>query len=444
MKRLARGILIASIVACGSRGTSSAKPPPRCFTLPAKASHATALRGARIFDGERVITEKDVLIVDGVIASTDAPACIEARGAMLEEIDLNGRTIMPGLIDAHVHAGDSDEALTQALVFGVTTVIDMFGPPQRLRLVHAQELGGEPGAGADLFGAGVLATPPDGHGTEYGIDIPTISRPDDARAFVDARFVEGSDFLKIVLERDSKATLDRETATALVKAAHARDHVVRAHVGTVADIEDAIAAGVDGIEHTPLDAPLGDELVAAAKHVTWTPTLSMAEMHCGIATGAPLLADMRITPLLSEAAKKRLVRVYRWAKEKPAAGSEEACLARATAAVQMLGRKTPILAGTDSPNGGTAFGASLHRELELLVRAGMTPRAALIAATSAPADAFKLNDRGRIAPGLRADLVIVEGDPTTDILATRAIRGIYQRGVRVDRWALSSMLRRDP
>ena len=93
----------------------------------------------------------------------------------------------------------------------------------------------------------------------------------------------------------------------------------------------------------------------------------------------------------------------------------------------------PILAGTDAPNPGTAHGASVHRELRLLVDAGLTPAAALAAATSAPARAFKLSDRGRIAPGLRADLVLVNGDPTRDIGATRDIVTIWKRGVRVER-----------
>lgn len=93
----------------------------------------------------------------------------------------------------------------------------------------------------------------------------------------------------------------------------------------------------------------------------------------------------------------------------------------------------PILAGTDAPNPGTAHGATLHRELELLVRAGLSPLAALQAATSLPAAAFALRDRGRIAPGLRADLVLVDGDPTHDVLATRAIVAIWKLGQRVNR-----------
>ncbi|NIR46805.1 MAG: amidohydrolase family protein [Gemmatimonadetes bacterium] len=97
-----------------------------------------------------------------------------------------------------------------------------------------------------------------------------------------------------------------------------------------------------------------------------------------------------------------------------------------------------VLAGTDVSNAGTAHGLSTHRELELLVRAGLTPTEALAAATSRPADQFGLDDRGRIAPGLRADLMLVRGDPTIDILATRDIVAVIRGGTRVDRQALAA------
>ena len=95
----------------------------------------------------------------------------------------------------------------------------------------------------------------------------------------------------------------------------------------------------------------------------------------------------------------------------------------------------PILAGTDVGNSGTAPGASLHGELVYLVEAGLTPTQALVAATSATATAFKLADRGRIVAGLRADLVLVNGNPTEDIRATRDIVAIWKSGVSVDRHA---------
>jgi hypothetical protein len=92
-----------------------------------------------------------------------------------------------------------------------------------------------------------------------------------------------------------------------------------------------------------------------------------------------------------------------------------------------------ILAGTDAPNPGTAYGVSMHRELELLVASGLNPAAALAAATSVPAARFGLEDRGRIERGLRADLVLVAGDPSQDILATRAIVAVWKNGYRLER-----------
>jgi hypothetical protein len=93
----------------------------------------------------------------------------------------------------------------------------------------------------------------------------------------------------------------------------------------------------------------------------------------------------------------------------------------------------PILAGTDAGNPGTAHGVSLHGELALLVRAGLTPAPALTAATAAPAQRFGLRDRGRIAVGQRADLLLVDGDPTRDITATRAIDTVWKNGYAIDR-----------
>ena len=88
----------------------------------------------------------------------------------------------------------------------------------------------------------------------------------------------------------------------------------------------------------------------------------------------------------------------------------------------------PILAGSDSPNAGTTIGASLHLEMQLLVEAGMSPIDALRAATSAPAKAFGLQDRGRIAEGLTADLLLVDGKPDQNITDTRRISMIWKAG----------------
>ncbi|HEY5959908.1 MAG TPA: amidohydrolase family protein, partial [Polyangiaceae bacterium] len=97
-------------------------------------------------------------------------------------------------------------------------------------------------------------------------------------------------------------------------------------------------------------------------------------------------------------------------------------------------RSVPILVGTDAAGEqGVDHGASVHGELRLLTEAGLTPIAALRGATSLPTQRFGLLDRGRIAPRLLADLLLVRGDPTTNIRATRAIIGVWRKGKRIDR-----------
>ena len=109
------------------------------------------------------------------------------------------------------------------------------------------------------------------------------------------------------------------------------------------------------------------------------------------------------------------------------------CDAAPQAVRQLAAARVPLLAGTDVPAPGTTYGASLHKELEHLVDAGLAPAAALAAATSATAKAFRMTDRGRISAGMRADLLLVDGDPSKQIRATRNIVAIWKRGVRVQR-----------
>ena len=103
----------------------------------------------------------------------------------------------------------------------------------------------------------------------------------------------------------------------------------------------------------------------------------------------------------------------------------------ASAVPALLAAGVDVLVGTDAGAPGTAHGASVHRELELLVRAGMSPWQALTAATSAPARRFGLADHGRIAPGMRADLLVVRGDPGAAITSSRDIVAVYRAGHQV-------------
>lgn len=420
-----------------------AATPPRAE--PRRPEPTLLIRNVRVFDGDRVLPRAAVLVKDGRVAAV-ADGLAAPPGADI--VDGAGSTLLPGLIDAHAHVRGL--GLHDEIVFGVTIALDMstdveWAAAQRAEQRDAEQTGRALDR-ADLFSAGTLATAPGGHGTEYAA-IPTVGSPGEAAAFVRARIAEGSDFIKIVYDDGGVfgsrriPTIDRATLKALVDAARAAGKLSVVHIGSVAGARDAIEAGADGLAHLSPEAVLDPEVVALARRrgTFVVPTLTLNESVCGVRTGISLLQDDRLAPYLREYADRTLRDCFHLRPPQPLDFSHVlASVARLREA------HVPILAGTDAPNPGTAHGVSLHRELELLVRAGLFPLEALRAATSAPADAFGLHDRGRIAAGLRADLVLVDGDPTRDILATRAIRTVWKLGQPVDREAFRRAYVRRP
>lgn len=415
--------------------------------LPLRAAHghtpprppqprAILFRDARVFDGARVIERTSVLVRDGRIAGIGASI---APPADAEVVDAAGKTLLPGLIDAHTHA--FGEALREALVFGVTTELDMFTDAQLARALRAEQAAGNVPGRADLLSAGTLVTAPGGHGTEYGLRIPTLAVPESAQAFIDARIAEGSDYIKLVYD-DGRAygmdipTLDARTLRAAIEAAHRRGKLAVVHIGRLEDARTALEAGVDGLVHLFVDRAPDDGFaeLAARRGAFVIPTLSVLGALARTNAGAALAEDARLAPYLTPMAAGGLRQSF---PLRPNAPKLEYAHARETVR-RLRAAGVPILAGTDAPNPGTAHGASMHGELELLVDAGLSPTEALAAATSVPAKAFRLEDRGRIATGLRADLVLVNGDPTRDITATRSIAGVWKGGVRVDRDAFAN------
>jgi hypothetical protein len=144
---------------------------------------------------------------------------------------------------------------------------------------------------------------------------------------------------------------------------------------------------------------------------------------------------MRLIPTLTILQLANLKKAFTFPNKLGCAGSVEA-------AKQLEAAGVPILVGDDVSNPGTTPGATEHRELELLVEAGLTPTEALVGATSAAARVFRLDDRGTIAPGKRADLLLVNGDPMTDIKATRDIAACGKTACRRIAPASAPRLRR--
>jgi len=396
---------------------------------------STIFRQVRIFDGHALTTADSVLVREGIIvavghdlAAPDDAAVVDGRGA---------RTLLPGLIDAHTHV--LGRALERALLFGVTTELDMANLPGPMRAARGLDAEPEAGRQADVRSAGCAATVPGGHGTHAFPDIPTLTEPDEADAFVSARVAEQSDYIKIHYKDGQRAArfagtgpmpvISQQTTAAVAAAASRHGLLSLAHIGTQEGAVEALQAGVSGLAHIFVDGPpdpaFGSLLAGQGAFVV--PTLVIAEGISGGGELPELARDARLAPYLDVADHDLLRRVAEGFGHMPDV-SLQAALDAVGVANQAGAR---VLAGTDSIM--ALHGAALHRELALLVRAGLTSVQALRSATGDTAGTFGLTDRGMIAPGLRADLVLVDGDPTADITATRAIAGVWKRGVAVRR-----------
>jgi imidazolonepropionase-like amidohydrolase len=387
------------------------------------------VRDARVFDGERDLGVTTVVVRDGRISAVgneDAPAGLPV-------VDGSGKTLLPGFIDAHVHVW-SDAARDMAR-FGVTTALDMHGDAGRLGALRSERESIDGSGRADLWAAGFAVTAPGGHGTQFGFTVPTIDDATDIDAFIDARVDEGADYIKLIIEDLSAygtgrrlPTLSAEQVGRVVAAAHRRDRLAVAHVATLEDAQVAIGAGADGLVHVFTDAVADDALVADIRRngAFVTPTLAVVASMAGSGEGKALAADPHFQSLVGADQLGTLSSDF--------AGPNLERLQRALDSVRKLhAAGVEILAGSDAPNPGTAHGVSLHHELELLVRAGLSPEQALAAATARPAERYGIAERGRIAPGMRADLVLVDGDPLSDITATRAISAVWKNGHRIER-----------
>lgn len=408
---------------------------------PSVPSGEFAIRNVRVFDGENVIDTATVVVREGRIASVARDAAIPDG---LPVMDGTGKTLLPGFIDAHVHAwGSAQRDMSR---FGVTTGLDMHGMPERLAGLRAERTTLDDTAQADLWAAGFAITAPEGHGTQYGFPVPAIEADTDIDAFIAARIGEGADFIKLIVEDLSAYDADRtiptlsaEQITRVIAAAHAHGKLTVVHVSTLHDARHAIDADADGLVHVFIDAIADADFIAAMRErdAFVVPTLAVVAGMSGPDDLPALGNDPHLGPMLTAEQRGTLQARF--------PGADPQRLARAIETVRRLhAAGITVLAGTDAPNPGTAHGISLHAELELLTRAGLSPREALAAATAKPAQRFGLADRGRIAPGLRADLVLVDGDPTTDITATRAIVAVWKNGHRIERAAAAAGAAAEP
>jgi imidazolonepropionase-like amidohydrolase len=264
--------------------------------------------------------------------------------------------------------------------------------------------------------------------------MPFATTPTEAAGFIPQLVATGSDYIKFMIDDGSVEghpglpMLDQATVDAGVAEARRHGVLTLAHALTVDATRIAVDAGIHGLAHLFMDQPHTDDIIEriVAADVFVVPCLVLNASMMGI-TGSALADDPRVNARLDEAWTDLLRGSY----DRYPLGNLQNVL-NSVKALHDAG--VDLLVGTDAAPfplpfmGGVVHGASVHHELQYLVHAGLTPIEALRAATSTPARRFRLDDRGRIAAGLRADLLLVDGDPTTRIGDTLNLRTVWRRG----------------
>jgi imidazolonepropionase-like amidohydrolase len=418
-----------AVAGCGTRADRDSSIPT---TLTAVVGRVIDGTGSRPLEVGVVLIEGDRIRCVGMRHECPIPA----RARVL---DAGEGTILPGLIDLHVHVWDRD-MLRMFLPVGVTAVRDLHNTFENLAVLE-----GAPTPGPRLFKAGPLI---DGRALWPGTAVAATAEA--ARATVDSIAGRGVDVIKLYhgLSPDVLAAASGEARRLGVP-------VTADLFGSEVDALEAMSAGVRGFEHAGgflqayrrlggdpaaevLDDALLDRLVEALlEHDAYVvPTLIVQRQY-----GLERTPSVEGVPLADRVPES--VRSF-WERRETVPVSlrrEFALNERFTSALvrRLHERGGRIGAGSDLPNPYVTPGGALHQELELLVEAGLPPTAAIRAATGAAAEILGRSDLGVLQAGRLADVVVVEGNPEADIRDTRRVRWVIQGGQLHDRDALLAL-----
>lgn len=419
-RALVATLLIALAVVPGKgqgRGDAAQIPQP-----------VTLLRPARVFDGTSLHERWGVRIKGNRIDSVGPIETLDAAGAA--SIDLPGTTLLPGLVEAHSHVllhpynetSWDDQVSRESLSLRVARAVNHLRDTLQAGFTTIRDLGTEGAGYADVGlrqaveqqiipGPRVLASTraivatgsygPKGFAAEWVVPqgAEEVDGPESMERVVRSQMAHGADWVKFYADYrwgplpGAHQTFTLETLTIGVKAAHLGQALVAAHASSPDGMRTAILAGVDTIEH-------GDG---------GTPEIFK------------LMAERRVALCPTLAAGDATTRYGGWSGEAP----EPASITRKRASFKAaLEAGVTILSGSDV--GVYAHGQNA-RELELMVRYGMRPIDALVAATAAAGRIFHM-DIGQLKAGLLADVIAVDGDPTTDISALRRVKFVMKNG----------------
>jgi imidazolonepropionase-like amidohydrolase/ABC-type multidrug transport system permease subunit len=434
------------------------------------------IRNARIWTGDKVIENGAVLVRDGKIADIYEGAPPDPEKLKAEVVEGAGKTLLPGLIDVHVHLGAaggistntedyaSDKVMPHsaaALLYSGVTAARSVGDAldASLKLRNAIHRGAR--LGADLSTCGPMFTAEGGHGTEYMQNLPpaikdnvqaqlvrTPKTPEEARKQVHELQTRGIDCVKTILEAGWGEgmlfdRMDLLIGRAVADEAHAQHLPVATHTGDARDVADALEIGAASIEHGSWRDEIEDGLLhkMAANGVYLDPTLAVAEAYSQYFAGH---ADALSNSLVQQVVSARMLKDTRdfissgkGADVGKAELFQHAFEQARTNLVRAWNAGVPLVMGTDSGNPLVFPGASIHHELQLWVQAGIPAEVALRAATVNAAKLLRADSRfGAIRKGLEANLLLLDGNPLEDISATQRISLVVFKGERIRRSAL--------
>lgn len=456
--RLVLAALVLSVISC--------TPPPELASVskPAKETD-TLFRDIAVFDGRSLSHHQDVLIRGTHVDSVSDTGSI-ARPSGVTEIRGTGLTLLPGLVDSHVHlisAGEKHppaptaEAIAQAFLYaGVTTILVTAGFDEVIALREQQAAGtalapkiywGGPG----LTGPGAHPIPLLNAMLPWPVrwfvtrSLPTAANAQEAREQVEMIVSDhGPEFVKIIYDDlpPGSPHLSREALRGAIAAAN--DGGVRAivHTTTSTDTFAAIDAGAALLVHVPQRSILSDaevqRLVQAAVPLVTTTRLPSASYELAEHGPSRLEREMYGTPLLQPWQDEPRWELSGFSEEIDERHAEVAADTQLNTR-KLIDATARLFVGTDSGVHGIFPGASLHREIRLLVALGMSPTEVLRAATSEPGRFLEPDGLvGRLVPRAPADLLVVRGNPLEDIVALAEIEAVYIGGVRLDRHPVST------
>ncbi len=423
------------VAAAGAVVMALVSPPAqvRPSTLP-----VMVFRGARLVDGHGVLLSPNgTIIVRGGRISAIGPVEAVATPEGSTVVDLTGRTVIPGLINAHGHVGDTQGLESNPLFYTESNLVRQLRQYARYGITTVVSLGGDGEIGMRLRDQSV--GPLDRARLRVAGPVITATTPEAARADVDRVAGMNPDFIKIRVDDNLGTTpkMPLDAARAVIDQAHAHGLRVAVHIFYLDDAKALVRAGADLLAHSVRDAPVDDELVELlrTRNVCLVPTLTR-ELSTFVYESEP---DFFSDPFFLKGVEASVVDGLRDPARRNRTPSSDlsyrykAALEYAGANARRLSEAGAGLAfGTDTGPPGRFQGYFEHLELELLADAGLSPATILSMATAGAAECLGMPDAGDLAVGRWADFVVLTGDPLADIRASRTIESVWIGGQKTE------------